>query len=364
MRHIIFLTPQLKTGGGNRVFIELANKLIEDGYECDIVCPHNSGQEGIFSIDKMVKICKVGRLRTGLFGKLWNIFLALIYVRRFGRGCAIIVSDQAMSIASFLLSGLDVYRFIQGDDYRIYDDLFLLKHRFLLKVYKAFVKLSYFYRVKYIFNSRFSYDVFLAVCGRKDVGFCLVHPAFDSKIFYDYHRRPQKEINLCLIGRRHPLKGFADFLKAWADIKNQMSDVVGKVFVITDEGLPQFDLPNFEIIRPGCDRDIADTLNLSHIFISPSWQEGFGLPALEAMACGCAVVLSDVGGAREYAREGDNCLVYEAGNVEQLKKNILNLAGDVSLIQKLSLSAQAVSKEFSWLKSAGQFKRCLDGSYA
>lgn len=363
MKHIIFLTPQLKTGGGNRVFIELANQLVESGYCLDIICPHNSEQESVFFIGQRIKVHKVGRLRTNFTGKLWNIFLTLIYVRRFGRGCAIIVSDQAMSIAGFMLFGLNVYRFIQGDDYRIYDDLFLLKRRFFLKIYKMFTKISYQYRVKYIFNSRFSYDAFLAVSGRKDVAFCLVHPAFNPEIFYDYHKRPEKWINLCLMGRRHPLKGFADFLKAWADIKDQMCDVVGKVFVITDEGLSQFDLSNFEIVRPGCDRDIAETLNLSHIFISPSRQEGFGLPALEAMACGCAVILTDVGGAREYARPGENCLVYEAGNTCQLKENILKLTGDVSLIQKLSLNAQTVSKEFSWLKSAEQFKKCLGVSH-
>ncbi len=55
-------------------------------------------------------------------------------------------------------------------------------------------------------------------------------------------------------------------------------------------------------------------MNISHIFISTSWWEGFGLPSLEAMACGCALILTDAGGVNEYAIANENCLMYEPKN--------------------------------------------------
>lgn len=60
--------------------------------------------------------------------------------------------------------------------------------------------------------------------------------------------------------------------------------------------------------------EIAYYMNLSHIFISTSWWEGFGLPPLEAMACGCAVILSNSGGVNEYAQLDDNCLMFDPRN--------------------------------------------------
>jgi glycosyltransferase involved in cell wall biosynthesis len=44
------------------------------------------------------------------------------------------------------------------------------------------------------------------------------------------------------------------------------------------------------------------------IYLSASWDEGFGLPSLEAMACGTAVVTYDNGGSRDFAYEGKNSL--------------------------------------------------------
>jgi glycosyltransferase involved in cell wall biosynthesis len=49
--------------------------------------------------------------------------------------------------------------------------------------------------------------------------------------------------------------------------------------------------------------------NTSSIYMCPSWSEGWGLPALEAMACGCAVVTTDNGGMRDFVIDGENGIV-------------------------------------------------------
>ncbi|MFH1673053.1 MAG: 6-hydroxymethylpterin diphosphokinase MptE-like protein [Pseudomonadota bacterium] len=53
------------------------------------------------------------------------------------------------------------------------------------------------------------------------------------------------------------------------------------------------------------EKEVAATLQQSSIFLSTSFREGFGLPPLEAMACGCIVVGFTGGGGKEYAHEGN-----------------------------------------------------------
>jgi glycosyltransferase involved in cell wall biosynthesis len=67
------------------------------------------------------------------------------------------------------------------------------------------------------------------------------------------------------------------------------------------------------------------------IFVFPSLVEGFGLPPLEAMACGVTTAISDCGGVREYAHPEQNCLMFPAGDVEALVHTLKRLVDDPGL---------------------------------
>ncbi len=66
----------------------------------------------------------------------------------------------------------------------------------------------------------------------------------------------------------------------------------------------------------GIPHDVVSFMAYLDVFVFPSFVEGFGLPPLEAMACGAAVVTADAGGVREYTRDGENCLVVAPGDVD------------------------------------------------
>ncbi len=76
----------------------------------------------------------------------------------------------------------------------------------------------------------------------------------------------------------------------------------------------------------GLAHDIATFYRFVDVFVFPSFVEGFGLPPLEAMACGAAVVVTDSGGVREYARDGDNCLLVAPGDAAGIARAIERLA--------------------------------------
>jgi glycosyltransferase involved in cell wall biosynthesis len=265
-----------------------------------------------------------------------------------------------MSIFLPLLKTKNIYRFIQANDYVIFDDLYILKNIFLLKIFKVLTKRSYYYAVGYLFNSIYTYERFIEVSARKDVPLAIVHPALNPKIFSNQNIRELNQINICIIARKHTWKGFVDFIKVYKDIQNMIK--INNVYIISHDDLSEFDLSEVELIQPKSDHEIAHYMNKSHIFISTSWWEGFGLPPLEAMACGCSVILTDAGGVNEYAIPDKNCLMYKPKDVQKLQENILKLVVDKELRDYLSKNGEKKANEFSWEKSTDQLLKVLYGA--
>ncbi|MFR4022147.1 MAG: glycosyltransferase [[Eubacterium] siraeum] len=66
-------------------------------------------------------------------------------------------------------------------------------------------------------------------------------------------------------------------------------------------------------------------------FIFPSYREGLGLAAIEAMGAGLPLIVSDNRGTREYAVNGENSIVCECNNVSQFIKAVHLLSSDDEL---------------------------------
>ena len=96
--------------------------------------------------------------------------------------------------------------------------------------------------------------------------------------------------------------------------------------------------------------DLAVLYSLASCLVEPSFYEGFGLPVLEAMACGCPVVVADNSSLSEIAGPS---LKMNAGNVENMAETILVM---LSLSQparmKMSKDSITWAKTFSWEKTA------------
>jgi glycosyltransferase involved in cell wall biosynthesis len=93
------------------------------------------------------------------------------------------------------------------------------------------------------------------------------------------------------------------------------------------------------------------------IFFATGYPEGFGLPPLEAMACGCVVVGFSGGGGLEYMEDGKNSLVADDGDVATASKYILDCLGDEELKEYLRGNALSTVNEFS---TTIMYKRVLD----
>lgn len=89
------------------------------------------------------------------------------------------------------------------------------------------------------------------------------------------------------------------------------------------------------IIFAGYRYDAKELLHGADAFIFPSHREGLGLAALEAMAVGLPIIVSDNRGTREYAVNGKNAIVCDSNNITQFIDAVALLSSDRELCRKL-----------------------------
>jgi glycosyltransferase involved in cell wall biosynthesis len=96
------------------------------------------------------------------------------------------------------------------------------------------------------------------------------------------------------------------------------------------------------------------------IYLCPSWDEGLGMPPMEAMACGAALVTYDNGGCRDYARDGETALVAPRRDVAALGQALERVVADPALRARLAGAGQAfVTREFDWDRATARLESAL-----
>lgn len=87
----------------------------------------------------------------------------------------------------------------------------------------------------------------------------------------------------------------------------------------------------FRIVDGLSQAELITEYQAADIFLATGYPEGFGLPPLEAMCCGCVVVGFTGGGAREFMRDGDTALIAEDGDVYAVVAQLNLLENDENL---------------------------------
>ncbi|MDQ7773259.1 MAG: glycosyltransferase family 1 protein [Elusimicrobiales bacterium] len=121
--------------------------------------------------------------------------------------------------------------------------------------------------------------------------------------------------------------------------------------VVSEYSGPPINIEGVEIITS---RIPAETLVSCYRgaigFVFPSLHEGFGVPILEAMACGCPVITSDVTACPEVA--GDAAILVAPHSVDAIAHAMRRLIGSPALYAELREKGLARAAEFSWERSA------------
>lgn len=107
-----------------------------------------------------------------------------------------------------------------------------------------------------------------------------------------------------------------------------------------------------DIIFPGLApvEDMPYLYNGSHLFVYPSFYEGFGLPPLEAMACGVPTITSNVSSIPEVV--GNGAIKINPYNTIELAQAMFDVLTDPSLAEQLTERGLCRAGDFSWRKTA------------
>lgn len=163
---------------------------------------------------------------------------------------------------------------------------------------------------------------------------------------------------ILFVGTIEPRKNLPVLLQAYAFVSDQMPDyrlvVVGPMGWMVENIIQQTgqlsvsDKVDFTgYIEQD---DLPLIYNLADMFIYPSEYEGFGLPVLEAMACGTPVITSNVSSMPEIV--GDAGVLIAPNNSHALAQSMLELIDDPIARQRLSVKGQERSADFSWKRTA------------
>jgi glycosyltransferase involved in cell wall biosynthesis len=102
------------------------------------------------------------------------------------------------------------------------------------------------------------------------------------------------------------------------------------------------------------DDDLPALYSAAHVFAFPSLYEGFGLPALEAMACGTPVLTSNISSLPEVA--GGVAISVEPTDVDAIAEGLGKLIEDTGLRKKLIQQGITRATLFNWNKAAGELR--------
>ena len=165
---------------------------------------------------------------------------------------------------------------------------------------------------------------------------------------------------LLYVGRLEKKKNTPLLINAFAILKEDNKNIKQKLVLIGDASfgydevkylIEQFDLDS-EVIMPGWveEEDMPYIYNAATAFIFPSKHEGFGIPIIQAMACGVPVIASNIPVLKEIAEEA--AMFFNPNDENDMAKVMTEIVNNKKLREKLIIKGGKKVKEFSWEKCA------------
>jgi glycosyltransferase involved in cell wall biosynthesis len=195
------------------------------------------------------------------------------------------------------------------------------------------------------------------------------NPIFEQTYPDDVVDKTLRQLNLprgfiLFVGTLEPRKNLPGLIKAYHQLRSETAVDVPLILVggrgwiydevfatIEDLGLG-LDVRHLSGIF---DEQLAHLYTAAGMLVTPSFYEGFGLPALEAMHCGCPVIVSNRGSLPEVA--GDAGILLDPDDINGWVGAMAQVLTDNSLRQKMVRRGRIQAQQFTWRKAAAETLR-------
>lgn len=359
---ISFILPALYGTGGIDVVYEYARRLAEKNNEVTIYAPiiaYNMKRgnilvdflKQIYATLKTIKWFYIDKLpRTMSERKKVTVKPVLFISDR-------LIEDGDCVIATAWCTAYDVNKlstskgekvyFIQ--DYEIWDNEQAGKKSYSLPLHKIVI-------AEWIKNR------LISECGCKE-DIPVVNNGIDTHIFKPKERdKKDSVINCLMLDHTLEKKGVKFGLEAFSKAKESVPGLKLRMFgikrssYITDE-IEYYENPDKSTL--------IDLYQSSDIFIFPSIEEGWGLTPVEAMACKCAVVGTDVGCMLDIGVDEGNVILCKPKDVRKMADGIIRFAKDSEFRKRIADSGYETVKKLDWeistLKFESELKEIIRG---
>lgn len=188
---------------------------------------------------------------------------------------------------------------------------------------------------------------------------------------------PEEPLLLC-VSRMVPRKGIEDVVRALALLRRAGRSA--RLLVVGGDWPGERPVDNLEarrLARVASSLGVRDAVTFvgqkrpdelptyyaaADVFVSTPWYEPFGMTPLEAMACGCAVVVSDVGGLRSSVQHGRTGLRVPPRHPPALAEALERLLADAALRRRLGRAGlRRARRHFDWDRIAAQVEAVYRG---
>jgi glycosyltransferase involved in cell wall biosynthesis len=155
----------------------------------------------------------------------------------------------------------------------------------------------------------------------------------------------------------HLIKGTRDGLAALELAKDRLPELEAVLFG-THPRSPE--IPDWiEYVQLPSADELLEIYNSCQVFLYPSRVEGWGLPASEAMACGCALVATSYEGLKEFAADGETALLAPIGQPEMLAQRLIEALADDDLRIRIAEAGHEQIQRFDWDRAVDSMERLL-----
>lgn len=188
-------------------------------------------------------------------------------------------------------------------------------------------------------------------------------PTTPPPIDWPFHRGTHLVIGAVI--RMQAVKDPLNLVEAFLQLRHLMPDHWSRLRLVMLGGGPLLEKARLRLSEAGADlqawlpgdrSDVAAVLPQFDIFALPSQQEGISNTLLEAAACGCARVATDVGGNPELLTDGMDGLLVPAQDKAALAQALARLVGDSALRSRMANAAlKRVREEFSLASMVGRY---------
>ena len=217
-----------------------------------------------------------------------------------------------------------------------------------------------------ITGSHFTKSEIIERTGLTSEKITVIYHGVDHRLFYPRQSSPKPAQKYILaVGSIEPRKNLKNVLAAYAMMEKATRDeyhliLVGAAGWNNQEILKEIDSLSQWVSYSGyvSDEELAILYTQASLFIYPSLYEGFGIPPLEAMACGAPVMVSDASTLPEVC--GDAAYYVDPLDTKVIKEGIQKVLGDDALQKALIAKGLVRAKEFSWEKSALEHHAVFD----